>query len=64
MEEPAQERQLWDSEEERGEGEDRADHVQRQQKVQDLQGDARGEVSENTPDQVLLIGWGSCIMIL
>lgn len=62
MEEPAQECQLWYCEEERGKGEDRADHVQQQQKVQDLQGDARGEVRENTPDRVLLIVQGYCII--
>lgn len=65
VEEPAQECQLWYSEEERGKGEDRASHIQqRRQKVQDLQGDARGEVRENTPDQVLLIVQGLYIVVL
>lgn len=46
VEEPAPQRQLGHSEEEGGEGEERANHVQRQQEVQDLQGDAGEEVSD------------------
>lgn len=55
VEEPATQRQLRHGEEEGGEGEDRADHARRQQEVQDLQGDAGGEVSEGMMQKVSLL---------
>lgn len=64
MEEPAPERQLGYREEEGGEGVDRASHAQQQQqqKVEDLQGDARGQVRESSADRLLLAIEGSNMM--